>query len=69
MLGERRRNQMTECKHGLRHGCFYCHNRTTTTTAITQPTPKRRTKATRLSEQMNDRMTNLKQRLRQIRGE
>ena len=59
---------MTECKHGLKHGCFYCHN-TTTTTAITQPTPKRRTKATRLSEQMNDRMTNLKQRLRQIRGE
>lgn len=30
---------------------------------------KKRTKATRLSEQMNDRMTNLKQRLRQIRGE
>jgi hypothetical protein len=59
---------MTECKHGLKQGCFYCHNRTTTT-SISQPTPKKRTKATRLSEQMNDRMTNLKQRLRQIRGE
>lgn len=60
---------MSECKHGLKQGCFYCHNRTTPS-ATTQPTPpKRRTKATRLSEQMNDRMTNLKQRLRQIRGE
>jgi histone acetyltransferase (RNA polymerase elongator complex component) len=59
---------MTECKHGLKQGCFYCHNRTTTT-ATPQPIPKRRTKATRLSEQMNDRMTNLKQRLRQLRGE
>ena len=58
---------MSECKHGLKQGCFYCHNRTTTT-AITQPA-KKRTKATRLSEQMNERMTNLKQRLRQIRGE
>jgi len=59
---------MTECKHGLRQGCFYCHNKTTTT-STTAPIPKKRTKATRLSEQMNDRMTNLKQRLRQIRGE
>jgi hypothetical protein len=59
---------MTECKHGLRQGCYYCHNRTTTTSAPPPPT-KRRTRATRLSEQMNDRMTNLKQRLRQIRGE
>ena len=59
---------MTECKHGLRQGCFYCHNRTTTT-PTSQPVPKKRTKATRLSEQMNDRMTTLKQRLKQIRGE
>ena len=59
---------MTECKHGLKQGCFYCHNKTTTT-STTAATPKKRTKATRLSEQMNDRMTNLKQRLRQIRGE
>jgi hypothetical protein len=68
MLGERRRDPMTECKHGLRQGCYYSHNRTTTTSAPPPPT-KRRTRATRLSEMMNDRMTNLKQRLRQIRGE
>jgi hypothetical protein len=30
---------------------------------------KRRAKGTRLSEQMNDRMTSLKKRLREIRGE
>jgi pyruvate-formate lyase-activating enzyme len=48
---------MSECKHGLKQGCFYCHNRTTQS-ITSQPTPKRRTKATRLSEQMNDRMTN-----------
>jgi hypothetical protein len=60
---------MTECKHGLKQGCFYCHNKTTTSTTSQAPIPKRRTKATRLSEQMNERMTNLKQRLRQIRGE
>ena len=59
---------MTECKHGLRQGCFYCHNRTTTT-STSLPTPKKRTKATRLSEQMNQRMTDLKQRLKKIRGE
>ena len=58
---------MSECKHGLKQGCFYCHNKTTTST--TQLPAKKRTKATRLSEQMNERMTNLKQRLRQIRGE
>ena len=60
---------MTECKHGLKQGCFYCHNRTTTNSITSQPTPKKRTKATRLSEQMNERMTNLKHRLKQIRGE
>ena len=59
---------MTECKHGLKQGCFYCHNRTTTT-STSLSAPKKRTKATRLSEQMNERMTTLKQRLRQIRGE
>jgi len=58
---------MNECKHGLRSGCVYCHARAMSPT--TPPTPKRRTKATRLSEQMNDRMTTLKKRLRQIRGE
>jgi hypothetical protein len=59
---------MTECKHGLKQGCFYCH-RATATAATIPPAPKKRGRATRLSEQMNERMTNLKQRLRQIRGE
>ena len=61
---------MTECKHGLKQGCFYCHRPPTAApTPTLQPPTKRRSRATRLSEQMNDRMTTLKQRLRQIRGE
>jgi hypothetical protein len=57
---------MGECKHGLRSGCAYCH---ATTPAGVRPTiPKRGTRASRLSEQMNDRMTVLKQRLRKLRG-
>ena len=59
---------MSECKHGLRHGCAYCHAPVPAPVTI-QPSAKRRTKATRLSEQMNDRMTTLKERLRKIRGE
>jgi histone acetyltransferase (RNA polymerase elongator complex component) len=58
---------MSECKHGLKQGCFYCHGRTAT--AAIPAAPKKRSRTTRLSEQMNDRMTNLKQRLRQLRGE
>jgi hypothetical protein len=58
---------MSECKHGLKHGCSYCH---ATKTAIAgQPAPKKRTKASRLSEKMNDRMTALNKRLRELRGE
>ena len=58
---------MSECKHGLRQGCFYCHGRTTAVTG--SPGQKRRTKASRLSEAMNDRMTSLKRRLRELRGQ
>jgi hypothetical protein len=58
---------MSECKHGLRQGCVYCHARTTAPTRA--PREKRRTKASRLSEQMNERMTILKSRLRKLRGE
>ena len=58
---------MSECKHGLRHGCAYCHARPAPASA--PPAPKRRTRGARLSEQMNDRMTALKKRLREIRGE
>lgn len=57
---------MSECKHGLRHGCIYCH---TNRTAVGQrPVAKRPTRASRLSEKMNDRMTALNRRLRELRG-
>jgi cytochrome c553 len=58
---------MSECKHGLKSGCSYCHGRTTT--AARPPAQKKTSRASRLSEQMNDRMTALKKRLRQLRGE
>ena len=60
---------MTECKHGLKQGCFYCHRPAPKAPTIPPAPKKRTTRGARLSEQMNDRMTNLKQRLRQIRGE
>jgi hypothetical protein len=65
---------MSECKHGLRNGCSYCHaSKTTTRGRLAQaglrPEPKSRTPASRLSEKMNDRMTALNRRLREIRGE
>jgi hypothetical protein len=61
---------MTECKHGLKTGCVYCH---APVRAPVRPAgqagAKRRPKRTALSEKMNDRMTALKKRLREIRGE
>jgi hypothetical protein len=64
----RESDPMSECKHGLRHGCAYCHG--TTTRAVSRPAPpKKKTRASALSEKMNDRMTVLKRRLREIRGE
>jgi hypothetical protein len=58
---------MSECKHGLKSGCAYCH--APAPSAPRRPGPRTRAKPTRLSEKMNDRMTALKQRLKQIRGE
>jgi hypothetical protein len=58
---------MSECKHGLRHGCSYCH--APARVAARAPAPKRASRGTRLSEQMNDRMTALKRRLRELRGQ
>jgi histone acetyltransferase (RNA polymerase elongator complex component) len=58
---------MSECKHGLKQGCFYCHGRTTA--AVVQAEQKKRPKASRLSEKMNERMTTLKQRLKELRGQ
>lgn len=60
--------QTTECKHGMKSGCSYCHATRTAPTPVLSG-PKRRAKPTRLSEQMNDRMTTLKRRLKEIRGE
>ena len=57
-----------ECKHGMKSGCVYCHAPAPTMISKT-PTPKKRAKSSPLSEKMNDRMTALKKRLKQIRGE
>lgn len=58
---------MSECKHGLKQGCVYCHGRATP--AATPTAKKTRRRRTPLSEKMNDRMTNLNRRLRELRGE
>ena len=58
---------MDECKHGMKSGCAYCHapKPAPTTRAAA---PKRGNRTSRLSEKMNDRMTALNKRLREIRG-
>jgi len=59
-----------ECKHGLKHGCAYCHVTRPAAVSGSPAAPgKKRTRASSLSEKMNDRMTALKRRLREIRGE
>ena len=58
---------MGECRHGLKLGCVYCHG--SKPAVARAPGQKRPTRPSRLSEQMNDRMTALKRRLRQLRGE
>lgn len=58
---------MSECKHGMKSGCAYCH--AAPPAAAPQPGRRSRGKTTRLSDQMNDRMTTLKARLRKLRGE
>jgi hypothetical protein len=58
---------MEECKHGMKSGCSYCHA-TKTPTRIRPEVPKRRSPSSRLAEQMNDRMTALNRRLRELRG-
>jgi len=58
-----------ECKHGLKSGCAYCHARTPADPAPRPPGQRRRTRGSVMSEKMNDRMTALQRRLKQIRGE
>lgn len=59
---------MDECKHGMKSGCSYCH--APRSTAVTRtPVPKKGTRTSRLSDKMNDRMTVLNKRLRELRGE
>jgi len=59
---------MSECKHGLKSGCAYCHGATSRAPRAAGPR-KRATPSSRLAEKMNDRMTALRRRLREIRGE
>jgi hypothetical protein len=59
---------MAECKHGLRTGCVYCHA-AAKSTKVVAPAPKRQSRSSRLSDQMNDRMTVLKKQLRKLRGQ
>jgi len=58
-----------ECKHGLRTGCAYCHARMPADATPRTPVQRRRARSTPMSEKMNDRMTALQRRLKQIRGE
>jgi hypothetical protein len=62
--------RMSECKHGLRSGCSYCHAPGSTTRRPPAPAaPRKRGSSSSLSEKMNDRMTALKKRLKELRGE
>ena len=60
-----------ECKHGMKSGCSYCHApmRAPLPKQIAQPGAKKRTRAGSVADKMNERMTVLKRRLKQIRGE
>ena len=60
---------MAECKHGLRSGCSYCHAPAPTVAKQSGQPKKRTTRAGSVSDKMNDRMTALKRRLKEIRGE
>lgn len=62
-------HDMIECKHGLKSGCVYCHGAAGSSSGRrAPPAPKKRT-SSRLADKMNDRMTALKRRLREVRGE
>jgi hypothetical protein len=60
----------SECKHGMKSGCAYCHVPQTGPLAqrASTPVPRKRGTSAAMSEKMNDRMLNLKKRLKEIRG-
>jgi hypothetical protein len=60
-----------ECRHGLRMGCYYCHGgkAAEAAAATARQLAKRPAKVSRLSEKMNDRMTTLNKRLKELRGQ
>ena len=60
---------MTECKHGMKSGCSYCHAPRPAVTARPPAAPRKRGSSPALSDKMNDRMTALKKRLKEIRGD
>lgn len=60
---------MAECKHGLRTGCSYCHATAAPMVVKQTVPPKKRVRAGSVPDKMNERMTVLKRRLKQIRGE
>lgn len=63
---------MTECKHGLKSGCAYCHVPPAPPPAPRAARRPRGTGAARratLADKMNDRMAALRRRLRELRGE
>jgi len=63
---------MTECKHGLKTGCAYCHvtspGASRRTAPRSAPAPRKRGSSPALDEKMNQRMVDLKKRLKEIRG-
>jgi hypothetical protein len=61
---------MTECKHGMKSGCSYCHAPSPAPRRpASAPEPRKRGSSSALSEKMNDRMTALKKRLKELRGD
>jgi hypothetical protein len=70
MLDRKEIASMTECKHGMKSGCSYCHApRPTVVARPASATPRKRGTSAGMAEKMNDRMTNLKKRLKEIRGD